>query len=214
MRTTAQRLVLAVLTAGALVASAPVSAHGHVVYLGKNSEARIAKTCGTVLYTVVNFRDYAAKVFKRERIGKTAHHRIWLMHVCQHSFQARKAVGKIHERLKRDRKEWMCSNWQPLNCIRDASKKYGVSYDWLVACANSEGGTGPSDYDKMNYEGSGAGGNFQFMYGTFVDAVRRMGHRWSYKATRSRWLTSKWNSLAAAWKFKHDGTGEWTGAGC
>jgi hypothetical protein len=26
--------------------------------------------------------------------------------------------------------------------------------------------------------------------------------------------SAKWNSRAAAWKFVHDGYGEWTGAGC
>jgi hypothetical protein len=193
------------------MAFSTASAEAHVVLF--DNKASEATACQTV-FTVKHYRDYATQVYKRSRVGSNAQHRMDLMHKCQHSYAARKAVGRWHTRYKRQREARACSNFNPVACIREASRRYGVAFSWLMSCANSEGGTSRTSYKRMNTEGSGAGGVFQFMLGTFRGTVRRMGLGWKESTVRKRWLTAKWNSRAAAWKFKHDGTGEWTGPGC
>ena len=47
------------------------------------------------------------------------------------------------------------------------------------------------------------------MPSTWSGTLSRMGVR----AARSIY-SAKWQARAAAWKFRHDGFGEWTGAGC
>jgi len=92
-----------------------------------------------------------------------------------------------------------------LRCIRDATRIYGGSFAHNVACARSESGLSPY---ARNAGGSGATGLYQFMPSTWSRTLARMG-----VGTRSIY-SAKWQARAAAWKFRHDGFGEWSGAGC
>lgn len=159
-------------------------------------------------YTLKQYKHYAKRVYKRDHISRKAkrHMRAMILHMepQQHVKIARIARANYI----RERRAAQCSNSNPTACAYDAAKKYGVAAGWLISCADSEGGLGPSDYDKMNTGGSGAGGNWQFMEGTFTAAIRRMG------LSPKPWLNSRWQAMAAAFKFSHGESGEWTGSGC
>lgn len=159
-------------------------------------------------YTLKQYKHYAKKVYRRERITHKARMRMREMILHLQPQKHVRIARKVRANLIRERKAAQCSNSNPTACAYDAAAKYGVSVQWLISCANSEGGLGPSDYDKMNSGGSGAGGNWQFMYGTFASAIRRMG------LSPKPWLSSKWQALAAAFKFSQGESGEWTGSGC
>lgn len=81
-----------------------------------------------------------------------------------------------------------------LKCIEYASRVHAYSYSTLSRIAGCESGYNPHAYNP-----SGASGLFQFMRSTF--AATPYGHKDIFKA--------KWNALAAAWKMRHHGTGEW-----
>lgn len=137
------------------------------------------------------------RVIKKRKI-----HRIY--HFCN-TWKCVKRVSKIrkHRARKRERAMYKRCSTNVLTCIALAARKYGVSYDWLVACARSESGLSPRAYNR-----SGASGLFQFKPTTFSATIARMG-----LSPKSIW-DPYWNAMAAAWKFHFDGTGEWTGAGC
>lgn len=197
-------------TAAAFALCAP-NASGHT-YLYEPRQAVSENTTCQTTYTVKAYKQYASRVYKRKVVSQKAHRLMETMHRCQPSFIQRKAVGKHHNRYLTQREalklDWACTNSNPIACIYLASRKYGTSAAHLISCARSEGGLGPSDYDKMNYEGSGAGGNFQFMRSTHVATIARMG------LSPKPWLNARWQAMAAAWKFRVDGTSEWTGPGC
>lgn len=159
-------------------------------------------------YTVKQYKAYASKVYKRKKVSEDAQRLMNRMRSCVPTAEQKKAISKHHKRLLVQRRALRCSNFNPVACIRLAANRYNISFSWLLACARSEGGVGPRDYTKMNHQGSGAGGNFQFMSSTFSATIRRMG------LSPKPWLNARWQALAAAFKFKHDGSGEWTGRGC
>lgn len=159
-------------------------------------------------YTLKQYKTYAKKVYKRKTISRKAKAKMRDMILHLEPQKHVKIARKIRANLIRERKAAQCSNSNPTACAYDAAARYGVSAQWLIACANSEGGLGLLDYRKMNTGGSGAGGNWQFMYGTFASAIRRMG------VSPKPWLNSKWQAMAAAFKFSQGESGEWTGAGC
>ena len=157
-------------------------------------------------YTVSDHRRYAKRVFQRVRISQRATHRLTKLRRCQtHGLKARRAARRTEHRLKRWRTLYHCTQAKAVNCIRDATRIYGGSFAHNVACARSESGLSPY---ARNAGGSGATGLYQFMPSTWSRTLARMG-----VGTRSIY-SAKWQARAAAWKFRHDGFGEWSGAGC
>ncbi len=210
-----RRIILATVLVAFLAAVATASAH--TVYLSHGEMAqRGDRTICTKLYTVAEYKKWAKRFYLRplgKKPGERSSTYNWRMHVCQHSFAARKAVGEIHDTylaIRRANKLYAkmvkdCSPKNVLACIRLASQKYNVSYSWLVSCARSESGLDPY---VTNHGGSGASGLFQFMPSTFYATLSRMG------VSAKPLFDPYWQSMAAAFKFHHDGSGEWTGPGC
>jgi hypothetical protein len=157
-------------------------------------------------YTVVQHRRYARRVFERVHVTRHARRRLAAMRDCQtHGSRARRAVERAERTLKHRRSLYLCTQSRVVNCIRDAARVYGGSFQHNLACAMSESRLNPY---ARNAGGSGAAGTFQFLPSTYVATLARM-----HVGTKSIY-SAKWNSRAAAWKFVHDGYGEWTGAGC
>ena len=101
--------------------------------------------------------------------------------------------------------------------LRAATRFWGVSYDWLHACAHSEGGHGPKFV--WGSDGAGSFGPFQYLSGTFAwmsneawKATRRKGLRIpiGYKRIDSM-VGQTWT---AAWAFSHGLSYHWYGRGC
>lgn len=159
--------------------------------------------------TQAEFRWYVKRVYQRPTITRVALRKIGNMRACAATPQARRNMLKLLRRESRLREARMCSNTNPVACIRDAANYHGVSFSWLLACANSEGGTGPSDYDTPNTQNSGATGNFQFMPRTFWGYVPKSGapKPWIY-------LSSEDQAYTAAYMFKIGESDQWTGKGC
>lgn len=108
--------------------------------------------------------------------------------------------------------------------LRLASRKFGVSYGWLHACAHSEGHIHGYRYKNhvpqkhlgldpfiMNIGGSGAGGWMQFMEGTFDSYPEA---RKSLPRQYRQWEDRLGQAYTAAYVFKTEGSGQWTGPGC
>lgn len=223
MSTKMRRLVLVVISAALMCV--PATSSAHVVKLGDLANAtRVQQELCTTHFTVSDYRHYASKVYKRTKVSKAAHNRMRLMHICVPGYEARKKVGALHDKFKAQREVLVarlaCSNYNPRQCAINAATAFGISSSWLIACALDEGGLGPSDFDKMNYGGSGAGGNWQFMSGTFFGhvnaALARVGltsyikRRWGGII----WLNSEQQAYTAAYMFSIGQSGQWTGAGC
>jgi soluble lytic murein transglycosylase-like protein len=191
-----RRLLISSLTAAALIT--PVTA------TAADAAARPVPAGCTKVYSVAQHRGYARQVFQRPHIAHAAFRRLLTMRRCQgNGYRARRAALRNERKLRRHRALFHCTQAKVVNCIRDAVRVYGGSFSHAVACARSESGLNP-------YAQSGAGpaGTFQFMPGTFYTTLRRMG-----LGPKSIY-SARWNSRAAAWKFVHDGYGEWGGAGC
>jgi hypothetical protein len=157
-------------------------------------------------FTVSAHHRYARRVFHRTSISHKAKRRLTRMHHCQ--AQGRKgtrATLRTERRLKRWRTNYHCTQAKVLNCIRAATRAYGGDLAHNVACARSESGLSPY---ARNAGGSGATGLYQFMPSTWSRTLARMG------VGMKSIYSAKWQARAAAWKFRHDGFGEWSGAGC
>lgn len=225
------RFIIAVVTALVLALMA-APANGHVALL-KGSHAASERTSCTTIYSVKEYTKFAKRLYNRPLKAKKpagVDHKNEVMHKCQHSFAARKRVGKIHDRLKANResrkKAATCSNSNPVQCAFNAARALKVSASWLLACARSEGGLGPQSYNRMNTAGSGAGGNWQFMSGTFYGYVRSalraagvtkyIKKRYGTKKNPSGliWLNSEQQAYTAAYMFSIGQSRQWTGPGC
>ena len=123
-----------------------------------------------------------------------------------HGRRGTRAARRTERKLRRWRSRYHCTQSKVVNCIRDATRIYGGSFAQNLACARSESGLNPYAH---NSGGSGATGLYQFMPTTWSSTLARMRVR---KAKSI--YSAKWQARAAAWKFSHDGFGEWTGAGC
>jgi Transglycosylase SLT domain len=168
--------------------------------------ARALPTDCTRAYTVSAHHRYATRVFHRAGISHTAKHRLARMRHCQKQGTKGTAAARHTEhRLKRWRTLYQCTQGKPVNCIRAATRVYGGDFAHNVACARSESGLSPY---ARNGGGSGATGLFQFMPSTWSSTLARMG------VGAKSIYSAKWQARAAAWKFGHDGFGEWSGAGC
>lgn len=100
--------------------------------------------------------------------------------------------------------------------VQRVQQAYPGSAAWLLACSASEGGHGGFVYNR---QGSGAGGQMQFLEGTFwrmyaaaqADLAVR-GYR--IPASTASWYSPLGQAIAAAWGYTHGRRGEWYGAGC
>jgi soluble lytic murein transglycosylase-like protein len=192
-----RRLLISSLTAAALATPVALPATASA------AESPLPAGC-TKAYSVAQHRGYARRVFQRPHIAHTAFRRLLSMRRCQgNGPRARRAALRNERKLRRWRSLYHCTQAKVVNCIRDATRRYGGSFSHAVACARSESGLNP-------YARSGAGpaGTFQFMPSTFAVTLHRMG------VGPKSIYSARWNSRAAAWKFVHDGYGEWGGAGC
>lgn len=109
----------------------------------------------------------------------------------------------------------------PEEAIEYAAHYWGVSADWLKACAKDEGGLGPMKwnggaYDSNPYDGrppgtrgSRAYGTMQFMQGTFEGHVI-----YSNAPLPHRWNDALDQAMTAAWMFKHGLSWHWEGDSC
>jgi soluble lytic murein transglycosylase-like protein len=160
----------------------------------------------TRTFTVSAHHRYATRVFHRAGISHPAQHRLARMRHCQkQGTEGTVAARRTERQLKRWRTLYHCTQGKPVNCIRAATRMYGGDFAHNVACARSESGLSPY---ARNAGGSGATGLYQFMPSTWYATLSRMGE--DAKSIYS----AKWQARAAAWKFSHDGYGEWSGAGC
>jgi hypothetical protein len=124
---------------------------------------------------------------------------------------------KALARWKRFFAGWAAQERNVYRAIRASSNFWGVSYGWLVSCAQSEGIIGGVILYEPNY--AGAAGSFQFLFSTWA----RMEPA-AYRAARSRgtiiparyryWTSNVSQSWTAGWAFKSGLSHEWFGAGC
>ena len=157
-------------------------------------------------FTVSAHHRYAIRVFHRAGISGTAKHRLAKMRHCQkQGHKGTVATRRTERRLVHWRTLYHCTQGKVVNCIRAATRTYGGSFDHNVACARSESGLSPY---ARNGGGSGAAGLYQFMPSTWSSTLARMG------VGAKSIYSAKWQARVAAWKFSHDGFGEWSGAGC
>lgn len=105
---------------------------------------------------------------------------------------------------------WNARNADIHKAIWGASRAYGVSASWLHACVHSEGGHGRWVW---NTSGSGAGGWFQFMRGTFYGYVHK-AQRGKFPARFKNWNSRVGQAYTAAYMFKIGESKQWTGHGC
>jgi soluble lytic murein transglycosylase-like protein len=160
----------------------------------------------TRTFTVSAHHRYATRVFHRADISHSAKHRLARMRHCQkQGTKGTVAARRTERQLKRWRTLYHCTQGKPVNCIRAATRMYGGDFAHNVACARSESGLSPY---ARNGGGSGATGLYQFMPSTWYSTLARMG------VGEKSIYSAKWQARAAAWKFSHDGYGEWSGAGC
>ena len=158
-------------------------------------------------FSVFEHRRYAKRVFQRQSLSRKATRRLSRMRRCQHhGRRATRSARRLERKLVRWRSLYHCTQSKVVNCIRDATRIHGGSFAHHLACARSESGLNPM---ARNGGGSGATGLYQFMPSTWSATLARMGVR----RTRSIY-SAKWQARAAVWKFRHDGFGEWSGAGC
>lgn len=90
-----------------------------------------------------------------------------------------------------------------VRCIKYASVVHSYPLSTLVRIATCESHLNPAASNS-----SGASGLFQFMVGTFNNAVARMRAD-GYDNGGDIWDAGD-NATAAAYKMSHDGTGEWS----
>lgn len=76
------------------------SANAHVVF--EKGHAASVKTC-PVMFTVADYKAYAARVYKRGKISAKAHKRMAAMHLCLPSFNRRQSVGRLHRQFLQER---------------------------------------------------------------------------------------------------------------
>lgn len=140
------RIMVAAATA-VLALSAASPAESHVVLLGEAHAAKI-QSCDYI-FTVQDYRSYASRVYKRPTVTKAAQRRMDAMHRCQHSYAARKAVGRFHVRYKRQREyREQLASLTPFP--GPGGTRWAVPY-YIVACeshgnwnaANPSGAIGP-----------------------------------------------------------------------
>jgi soluble lytic murein transglycosylase-like protein len=158
-------------------------------------------------FSVAAHRRYAGRAFRRPTLSRKALRRLSRLRRCQnHGRRGTRAAWRTERKLRRWRSRYHCTQSEVVNCIRGATRIYGGSFAHNLACAQSESRLNPYAH---NSGGSGATGLYQFMPTTWSSTLARM-----HISTAKSIYSAKWQARAAAWKFRHDGFGEWTGAGC
>lgn len=89
-----KRLVLAALSA--VVIAVPATA-------GTTPPTTPAAACPSGLFKITDYRWYASRVYRRDKVSAVAHRRMARMLRCQHSAKARALVERYHQRYKRQR---------------------------------------------------------------------------------------------------------------
>jgi hypothetical protein len=146
--------------------------------------------------SVMDYRRYAKKVYDRDRISRDARRQLRTLERCQPSAKDRRAVKRHRARYQRVREATMCSQHNVVACIRDAARRYDVSFAMLMRKARCESGLNP-------YATNGAhDGLFQFR-----TAAPSTWATTPY-AGRSPWK-AKWNARAAAWMHAQGRGAEW-----
>jgi Transglycosylase-like domain len=126
-----RKFILTLLMAVAVVAVAKPVASAHVIKL--HSEARAAKVqqkrCIEGMYTVKEYKKYAGRVYKRDKISKQSRKRMARMHICQSSYAARVRVARWHARLQELRK----ARIRPvITALMDCIMKHESTYNPLA----------------------------------------------------------------------------------
>lgn len=122
-------LVAAVVAAIAL--SAPAGAH--TVAVGKGEKAHAAHVECVESFTPRDYRRYASRVYKRSRISKRAHSRLWRMHICQASYVHRVKVGQAHRSYYRARRARIRAARRPvITPLMDCIMKHESTYNPLA----------------------------------------------------------------------------------
>lgn len=144
------RLIRLSVAAGVL-ACVPAPAAAHTALTKDPTYNTVKDGCDEAerLHTVQDYRSYASRVYRRPAVSKAAHGRLREMHVCQHSFAARKAVGGHHRRYVRERRARQALPYPGPNGTRWA-------IPWRIVRCESRGRWGA-------YNSSGAAGPYQIM---------------------------------------------------
>jgi hypothetical protein len=104
-----------------------------------------------------------------------------------------------------------------LTAVRHVQRVWPGTAEWLISCSATEGGHGRF---VMNTQGSGAGGQMQFMHGTFYGTIypaigEAIARGFRIPNTASSWYSPLGQAVAAAYLRYHGrDRGQWTGAGC
>lgn len=171
-----------------------------------NDGVRVGKHVCSTIYSVKDYKHEAGRIYRHRHIGQRAQYRLAALTHCQHpSKWAHRQVRILRERFRQQRLWMGCDQSHVIGCIVAANRLYGGPLAHQIACARSESGLIPT---KLNNQGSGAAGVFQFMPDTFARTLARMGLR------MKSIFSAKWNSAAGVWKTARDGFGEWTGLAC
>jgi hypothetical protein len=134
-------------------------------------------------------------------------------------WKARKAnqyrrYKKYRARQLAIQRDWAKQDRKFTYALRKAARRYHVSYNWLLACALSEGLSRPGEPFVMNHGGSGAGGWMQFMEGTFYGNAPNARRGNKFPRRYVKWNSKVGQAYTAAYMFHIGQSGQWTGAGC
>lgn len=112
---------------------------------------------------------------------------------------------------------WPGPNWQAMDrsfpkALRYAAGRWGVSYQWLYACAASEGGTNPGHFAIGTH---GDSGWFQFLPGTWAWMSNSAFQSRGAPPAAYRHIRSVvGQTYTAAWAFSRGLSYHWYGRGC
>lgn len=112
---------------------------------------------------------------------------------------------------------WPGPNWQAMDrsfprALRYAAGRWGVSYQWLHACASSEGGTDPGYFAIGTH---GDSGWFQFLPGTWAWMSNSAFQSRGAPPAAYRHIRSVvGQTYTAAWAFSRGLSYHWYGRGC
>lgn len=144
-----------------LMLAFPASAQAHTVFIGPGQEAHESAVACAAIYSPKVYRSYASKVYRRDHVSKRAHARLAMLHICQPSFKARVAVGKIHTRLYRARQARIAAAIAARR--RAAQQTQGGAGGILAAIRSCESG---GNYAANT--GNGFYGAYQFTVQTWI----------------------------------------------
>lgn len=129
------------------------AAHAGSIPLGPSANAK----CARGVNSIEEYRWYASRAYKRQKVSRAAHKRMTYMRRCQHSKAAKKIVARYRSRYKRER-----SNRKAARKVL-ALTRYSCSHGrWAIPCHIISCESGGS-WNATNKGGSGAIGPYQFL---------------------------------------------------